>query len=77
MVALLTGEHVAQGIKGQRKGKAKLKLPIGTLTLDQFAEQCVDVVIGRHRLHAAKREAHEQAKVATKNNRQFARKGKQ
>jgi len=61
------------GIKG--KGKKKKKVYPGTLTLDQFAELCVDTVIKRYRIGKAKREAREDDEVTMDNNRKFARKG--
>ena len=58
----------------KKKGKRKKVYP-GALTLDQFAEVCVDTVIKRHRIGKAKREAREDDEVTMDNNRKFARKG--
>lgn len=57
------------------KGKRKRKVYPGALTLEQFAELCVDTVIRRHRIGKAKREAREDDEVTMDNNRKFARKG--
>jgi hypothetical protein len=55
--------------------KRKKKVYPNAMTLDQFAEVCVDTVIRRHRIGKAKREAREDDEVTMENNRKFARKG--
>jgi hypothetical protein len=57
------------------KRKGKKKVHPGALTLDQFAELCVDTVITRYRVGKARREARELDDMTTAHNRQFARKG--
>jgi len=64
--------NMAQGITRKRKKKV---YP-GAMTLDQFAELCVDTVIQRYRVGKARREARDEAEVAVANNRKFARKGR-
>jgi hypothetical protein len=58
----------------KKKGKKKKVCP-SAMTLDQFAEVCVDTVIKRYRIGKAKREAREDDEVTIDNNRKFARKG--
>jgi hypothetical protein len=57
------------------KGKRKRKVYPGALTLEQFAELCVDTVIKRYRIGKAKREAREDDEVTMDNTRKFAQKG--
>jgi hypothetical protein len=72
MVSLFTAWHRGN-VAAKRKRKKKV-YP-GALTLDQFAELCVDTVIKRHRIGKAKREAREDDALTMENNRKFARKG--
>jgi hypothetical protein len=58
----------------KRKGRKKKPYP-SALTLDQFAELCVDTIITRYRIGKARREAQVESETAYMNNRKFGRKG--
>jgi hypothetical protein len=57
------------------KRKRKKKVYPGALTLDQFAELCVNTVIQRYRIGKARREAREESELTQQHNKQFAHKG--